>query len=115
MMEELRFAVRCYGSTKKPRLRRRCSQCVVHRGSDLYCAAAVDDLSPNGALQHQPAPRPPVRRMSSGHFAQTTTTTGCGDHKDARFRYGDVIDHYNDVIPVDANGADSCVKDGLRK
>lgn len=120
MMEELRFAVRCYGSTKKPRLRRRCSQCVVHRGSDLHCAAsaAVDDLSPNGALQYQPAPRPPVRRMSSGgHFTQTTTTTtGCGDHKDARFRYGDVIDHYNDVIPVDANGSDSCViKDGLRK
>ena len=45
MLEELRFAVRCHGSTKKPALRRQCSKCL--RQPQDSCA--VD--SPNGIIQ----------------------------------------------------------------
>ena len=46
MVEELRFAVRCHGSTKKPALRRQCSKCEHHAAGE---PCPID--SPNGLLQ----------------------------------------------------------------
>ena len=45
MIEELRFAIRCHGSTKKPALRRHCSKCTRYGPSD-HCAVE----SPNGVV-----------------------------------------------------------------
>jgi len=67
MMEELRFAIRCHGSTKKPRLRRRCSQCAAahhpagsaghgldsNSGAVVPAAVCSDRSSPNGLLVFQ--------------------------------------------------------------
>ena len=67
MIDELRFAIRCHGSTKKPRLRRRCSQCTAHHSafSGLVPPAPVaplaatsctsDRTSSNGLLIYQSA------------------------------------------------------------
>lgn len=59
MMEELRFAVRCHGSTKKPKLRRHCSQCGSDDGSctgpGVGAAGLVGEPSPNGVLLAQSA------------------------------------------------------------
>lgn len=71
-MEELRFAIRCHGSSKKPRLHRRCSQCAIHHpalpaggtlstasgpefnaGSAVANAVGADSSSPNGLLRLQ--------------------------------------------------------------
>ena len=68
MMEELRFAVRCHGSTKKPKLRRHCSQCGGldgGGGGTGSCAgsgaAAAGEPSLNGVLLAQSTtPRPSV-------------------------------------------------------
>ena len=55
-MEELRFAIRCHGSTKKPALRRQCSKCLHHPAD----SCVVD--SPNGIilkeLRKSPVPPP---------------------------------------------------------
>ena len=68
MIEELRFAIRCHGSTKKPRLRRRCSQCAAHSATFAgpVPPAPVNPPPPgpfyerpaasNGLLTYQPAP-----------------------------------------------------------
>jgi len=65
MMEELRFAVRCHGSAKKPKLRRHCSQCggldAAGAGCPGYAAAAgaaAGEPSPNGVLLAAAARRP---------------------------------------------------------
>ena len=97
MMEELRFAIRCYGSTKKPRLKRRCSQCTMHH--DFQCAAAtgptppaaVIDSSPNGVL-HPPRQ---IRPIQSPNFVLSRDN-------EMHYRYHDVTDIYNDVL-VDKN------------
>lgn len=66
MIQELRFAIRCHGSAKKPKLRRHCSQCGLHGGSSPGPGAAVPgEPSPNGILLPQSAagstvPRPSV-------------------------------------------------------
>jgi len=41
MLAELQFATRCHGSTRKPRLSRRCVQCAYHTAA----AAAADESS----------------------------------------------------------------------
>jgi len=57
MLEELRFAVRCHGSAKKPKMRRHCSKCGIDGGN---CPAGTDaavagEPSPNGVLLAQSA------------------------------------------------------------
>ena len=42
MLEELRFAVRCHGSTKKPALRRHCSKCLEFEPRADPCGASSD-------------------------------------------------------------------------
>jgi len=65
MIEELRFAIRCHGSAKKPKLRRHCSQCGLHGGSSPVPDAAVaGDPSPNGVLLAQSAAASTVPRPS---------------------------------------------------
>jgi len=68
-MEELRFAVRCHGSAKKPKLRRHCSQCGLHGGGGSTGPGAPvtgGEPSLNGVLLAQSAasstvqPRPSV-------------------------------------------------------
>jgi len=57
MMDELRFAVRCHGSTKKPKPGRHCSQCGGLDGG----AVPGGEPSPNGVLLAQSTvPRPSV-------------------------------------------------------
>ena len=54
MMEELRFAIRCHGSAKKPKLRRRCSQCGLHNDScPVPDATIAGEPSLNGVLLAQ--------------------------------------------------------------
>lgn len=66
MMEELRFAIRCHGSAKKPKLRRHCSQCGLHgENSPGHGGAVASEPSPNGVLLAQSAagltvPRPSI-------------------------------------------------------
>jgi len=67
MLEELRFAVRCHGSAKKPKLRRHCSKCGLDGGTCPGTdAAAAGEPSPNGVLLAQSAstvstvPRPSI-------------------------------------------------------
>jgi len=70
MMEELRFAVRCHGSAKKPKQRRHCSQCAIDGGA--ICppaggggvAAAAGEPSPNGVLLAQSTAGSTLRRSS---------------------------------------------------
>ncbi len=54
MWEELRFAIRCHGSSKKPALKRQCSKCMHHPGD----SCAVD--SPNGIIHLREVKRSPV-------------------------------------------------------
>ena len=67
MMEELRFAIRCHGSAKKPKLRRHCSQCGLHGGGSSSPGAAVaGEPSLNGVLLAQSAGASTVPRPSVG-------------------------------------------------
>jgi len=58
MLEELRFAVRCHGSAKKPKLRRHCSKCGGVDGTSCpgTDGAVPGEPSPNGVLLAQSAP-----------------------------------------------------------
>lgn len=64
MMEELRFAIRCHGSTKKPRLRRRCSQCAVHH-SAIGTAGTLPPASASG-LEYNAGPVVPSAGGADG-------------------------------------------------
>ena len=88
-MQELRFAVRCHGSAKKPKLRRQCSQCsggldagAASPGSSVHAgavAAAVHgEPSPNGVLLGSaqstgavPAPRRPSGADDRLHYRRS--------------------------------------------
>ena len=61
MMEELRFAIRCHGSTKKPAMRRQCSKCVHHPSEPC----AID--SPNGIIQLRDVRKSPMGTRET-HF-----------------------------------------------
>jgi len=56
MLEELRFAVRCHGSAKKPKLCSQCSKCAMDGGGGAGSDAVVGvvgEPSPNGVLLAQ--------------------------------------------------------------
>lgn len=66
MAQELRFAVRCIGSSKKPRFKRRCSKCKKGRDYDSsahVCEVPLTD-SANGAVQFREGDRSPVATTS---------------------------------------------------
>ena len=89
MMEELRFAIRCHGSTKKPALKRQCSKCLHHPGEPC----TVD--SPNGVLQLRDLKRSPVPPSPHGHildYGRAQEQRGSHSH----FRYHDPCDSYGD-------------------
>ena len=67
MLEELRFAVRCHGSTKKPALRRHCSKCLEYEPRAEPCGATSD--SHNGIVlkDFEPQLRSPLNRRSQRH------------------------------------------------
>ena len=57
MAEELRFAVRCLGSTQKPRFKKSCSKCKSTRHSQ--CADVPDSV--NGIIQLTEVRKSPMR------------------------------------------------------
>ncbi|KAK2148219.1 hypothetical protein LSH36_509g01014 [Paralvinella palmiformis] len=78
MLEELRFAVRCHGSTKKPALKRQCSKCLHH--PDEPCT--VD--SPNGIIQ--------LKDMREMH----KSPIGNLNNRETHFKYYEPSDTYTD-------------------
>jgi len=107
-MEELRFAMRCYGSTKKPRLKRRCSQCIHHLGlsggeppgggATTTMAAALEFFpsSPNCTVQTRA-----LRHIPSNYTTQRERPlprdSGGLDPPAVQYRYGDVTTGADDV------------------
>lgn len=72
MAQELRFAVKCVGSSRKPKFKRRCSKCK--KGKDCDDASHVCDVpltdSANGIIQlrdvrRSPGPSTANRRYNS--------------------------------------------------
>ena len=57
MLEELRFAIRCHGSTKKPALRRECSKCMHYPdgqcGLETQNGIILKDMNPDRTLNHR--------------------------------------------------------------
>ena len=91
MAQELRFAVRCLGSSKKPRFKRRCSKCK--KGWDCSDAAHVCEapLPPdpaNGVIQLREVRRSPgvsaagPSRRYDGDFTRTKDFAGEYVHVD---------------------------------
>ena len=78
MLDELRFAVRCHGSSKKPALRRHCTKCARYCPSE-HCAVE----SPNGIILKELEHRSPT--LNHRHHRDT-----------ASFRY-----NYDDVAYSD--------------
>ncbi|XP_064613530.1 glutamate receptor ionotropic, kainate 2-like isoform X2 [Liolophura sinensis] len=69
MAEELRFAIRCHGSTQKPRFKRHCSKCKTghgHRHSDAH----ID--SPNGIIQLREIRKSPLPSMREYEYDYKT-------------------------------------------
>ena len=90
MMEELRFAVRCHGSAKKPALTRRCSKCMHH--SDDPCTVE----SPNGIIQ--------LRDMRDISIRKSPLPSL--NNREPHFRYHEPTDHvysdYRDAVHAHA-------------
>ena len=65
MLEELRFAIRCHGGTKRPALKRQCEKCDHHQSSE---PCVVD--SPNGIIQLRDVKKSPIMPSapSQGRF-----------------------------------------------
>ena len=58
MLEELRFAIRCHGSTKKPALRRECSKCVHYPDTmphETHNGMILKDMNPGRTLKQREA------------------------------------------------------------
>ena len=81
MAQELRFAVRCIGSSKKPRFKRHCSKCK--KGTDCddgahVCEVALTD-SANGVIQLREVRRSPgtsTSRRFETEFTKPKDFTG---------------------------------------
>ena len=85
MLDELRFALRCHGSTKRPALKRKCSKCA-HNPSSEPCV--VD--SPNGIMQLRDVKKSPTPSTAPLQYRDHR------EHRDqGRFRYSEApVDPY---------------------
>ena len=96
MLEELRFAVRCHGSTKKPALRRHCSKCARYCPSE-HCAVE----SPNGIVlkdvEHRHGGGSPSL-LNHRHNRHTTATTTTTDTTAFRYTHDDVTSYNHDYM-----------------
>ena len=70
MLDELRFAIRCHGSTKKPALRRHCQKCARYCPSD-HCAVE----SPNGGFMLKDIDHKSPTMLSHRHNNSRPETT----------------------------------------
>ena len=83
MLEELRFAIRCHGSTKRPALKRKCSKCVNNPSSE---PCVVD--SPNGIIQLRDVKKSPIPSTAPSPYRDQYREHG--NHRDqGRFRYSE--------------------------
>ena len=77
-MEELRFAIRCHGSAKKPALKRQCSKCVHHPPEPC----AID--SPNGIIQLKNVRKSPLPNREPHFRYHDSPDTYTVDYRDTQ-------------------------------
>lgn len=78
--EELRFAVRCHGSARKPALRRTCSKCSRYPTPSEQCTVE----SPNGMIMREMTPSPLINHRGTPRYATLQTVSLCKKHSPGR-------------------------------